>query len=121
LPGHSGFWFFVGLCGCVLGSLVLEAVGQWPIAAPGPLVVVILCLVYIGLTHDAIRKHYLVVALAVVSFLGAQQVGLLSPDRQQVLLDVIIGAGLIVAGLGDDRILRTLLQPPSSEAYVETA
>jgi len=119
LPGRNGFWFFMGLLACVLGALALEEVGRWPFAARAPLVVVVGCLMYLGLAHGALRKHYLIVAFAVLGLIGAQRLGL-SPDREQALFDVVIGGGLMIAGLGDDRLLRRLLQSPSSEVYAGT-
>ena len=75
---------------------------------------------HIGTTRVRGGAHYLAVSAACVAYAALQPLGVGVPVRD-VLLDVLIGAGLIVAGLGDHRVLRDALAPPDgaeAEAHV---
>lgn len=65
----------------------------------------------IGATRVRGGAHYLAVSAACVAYAALQPLGVGVPVRE-VLLDVLIGAGLIVAGLGDHRVLRDALATP---------
>jgi hypothetical protein len=40
-----------------------------------------------------------------------------SVDTRDVAFDVVVGLGLIIAGLGDDRVLKGTLRAPLAEDY----
>jgi hypothetical protein len=40
-----------------------------------------------------------------------------SVDARNVAFDVVVGLGLVIAGLGDDRVLKSALRPPLAEDY----
>jgi hypothetical protein len=70
----------------------------------------------IGLKRRVWRPHYLPVAGIWVVF-AILSVGGVPVDTRDVALDVAIGLSLIIAGLGDDRVLKGALRPPLAEDY----
>ena len=68
----------------------------------------------IGLERRGWRRHYLGVAGVWIVFAMLGVAGV-SVDTRDVALDVVVGLGLIIAGLGDDRVLKGALRPPLAE------
>ena len=85
---------------------------------PLPLVFLGAMLSVPGLAAAGLRNHYIAIAVAFMAWPSLAIVGV-SLQGQQVLLDLLIGLGLIVGGVGDHLILRHLLQPPK-EPYART-
>lgn len=77
-------------------------------------------LAYTGVAHRGLRKHYLWIAVPCLLLANAAAFGVDSVTSQ-VMLDLLIGGGLLVAGIGDHLVLRRVLQPPSRGAYVDAA
>ena len=85
---------------------------------PLPLVFLGAMLIVLGLAAAGLRNHYIAIAVAFMAWPSLAIVGVSLPV-QQVLLDLLIGLGLIGGGVGDHLILRHLLQPPK-EPYART-
>ena len=119
LPGRSGF---VTLMSIFVGFMLLGWIQQsfrWPVSIPIPVVFVALCLAYTGVVHGRLRKHYILVAVAALAVAGINILGV--PDAiRPVFFDLMVGGGLILAGIGDDFVLRHTLQPPASETHAGT-
>ena len=89
----------------------------WPIPVAG--IFLALALLYAGVAHQGLRKHYILIAL-VWLLLPTVRSFHLSLQARQALFDFMIGASLILGGIADHRVLRQALQPPPSEPYVGT-
>lgn len=85
---------------------------------PLPLVFLGAMLSVLGLAAAGLRHHYIAIAVACMAWPSLAIVGVSLPV-QHVLVDLLIGLGLIVGGVGDHRILRHLLQPPK-DPYART-
>lgn len=81
-----------------------------------PALVIGTAIAYVGVVGHSLRTHYLALAVLCLVFatLGTFGVPLHARD---VLLDDLIGIGLIVVGIGDHLLLRRTLEPVS---HVET-
>lgn len=75
-----------------------------------PLVVIGILLAYLGLAGGQRRSHYLALAAGCLVFANLADFGVPLHARS-VLLDDLIGVGLIVIGLGDHLLLRRTLEP----------
>jgi len=80
-----------------------------------PLLFVATLLARLGLVAGRLRAHYLWIAVAVALFAVLAGAGL-SPGARAVTGDLLIGASLVVAGVGDDRVLRRVLTPSLRES-----
>ena len=114
LPGRSG-------AATLILSFVVFMVLGWLQDRFGwqgsvPVMFVGVALFRLGLAAGALRKHYLVLACVCMMFALSTWTGS-SPRRLAVSRDLLIGVGLILAGIGDDRVLRRVLQPPDSDEY----
>jgi hypothetical protein len=69
---------------------------------------------------DGLRRHYLVIAVACLVFAFAPLMRV-PPAARNVALDLLIGMGLIVAGVGDHMALQRVLQSPEGVGDVRTA
>jgi hypothetical protein len=89
-------------------SLSMQAQSEWPISMP--LIVTGLALAYVGVVGGRVRPAYIVVGAASVLFavLGAFGVPFHTRD---VLLDGLIGSGLIAIGISDHVLLIDILEP----------
>ncbi len=74
---------------------------------------------YTGVAQGGIRKHYLLIAAACLVFACIQSFNV-PRETGKTLLSLLIGGGLIVAGIGDHIVLRRTLRPPSRQTYVDT-
>jgi hypothetical protein len=70
-----------------------------------------LALAHVGLASGGVRRHYLGIAVACLAFAIAPLIGEAGTGRE-VTLDVLIGLGLLVAGVGDHLVLQRVLQVP---------
>lgn len=75
-----------------------------------PLVVIGTLLAYLGLAGGQRRGHYLALAAGCLVFANLADFGV-PVHARSVLLDDLIGVGLIVIGLGDHLLLRRTLEP----------
>ena len=75
-----------------------------------PLLFVAVVLARLGLVAGRVRGHYLWIAAAVAAFavLPREAVSL---DVRAIIGNLLIGGGLAVAAIGDDRVLRRALAP----------
>jgi hypothetical protein len=69
-------------------------------------------LLAIGVSHGALRKHYLVIAGLWFAVATLASFGM-SAATKDAALDMTIGVALIIAGMGDHWLLRDTLQPAS--------
>ena len=112
-----------GLRGPLLlsGFLLVFALSFWlqtilPAAVSWPAIVIGTALAYIGMSGGHPRTHYLALAAVCLVFATLGTFGVPFHVRD-VLLDDLIGIGLIVVGIGDHLLLRRTLAPV---AHVET-
>ena len=73
-----------------------------------PLLVVGLILALIGWHDLAIRPHYIAIGAA-WALAACMEIGGVPPHARPILFDLLVGAGLIVAGVGDHRALTHVL------------
>jgi hypothetical protein len=90
----------------------------WQVSMPVLLVAFILA--YLGVVAGGLRRHYLVIALACVLFAFAPLMRVPLAARN-VALDLLIGMGLIGAGVGDHVALQRVLHAPEGVGDVRTA
>ena len=83
----------------------------WPVSAP--VLFVAAMLFRLGLAAGAMRKHYLVLACCTTA-LALAPLTAISPRALVVLRDLMIGGGLLVAGIGDDYVLHRVLRTPTN-------
>jgi hypothetical protein len=69
-------------------------------------------LLAIGLGHGVMRKHYVVIAVLWFAMASLAWFDVAASTRDAAL-DVTVGVALIIAGIGDHRLLRETLQPAS--------
>jgi hypothetical protein len=110
LQNLQGFLAAVGFVAILSAALWMQTTFEWDVSAP--LVVLGAALAYVGVAGGYLRVHYLAVALGcmVLATLGMLGVSL---QIRLVLLDYLIGAGLILVGIGDHVFLRNTLEPYS--------
>jgi hypothetical protein len=102
----------------IVGSLmVLHDFLRPPVSLP-MLYVGVVC-AYTGVVQGGVRKHYLLIAAACVVFAFIQRFHV-DHETGRTLLNLLVGSGLVVAGIGDHLLLRRTLRPPSRQAYVDT-
>lgn len=97
------------LVGAAAAIVVLEWVQTLrPLPVSLPVVFVAVALARLGLSADGIRIHYLWIAAACGVF--AALTPLHVPfEARAAALDALVGGGLAVAAIGDDRVLRRAL------------
>jgi hypothetical protein len=114
LPGRSGAATLLLSFIAFLALAWLQHFAGWTISTA--LLFVAATLLRLGLVAGGLRKHYLVLAVACTAFamwLPTET----SPRALAIMRDLLIGLGLIAAGIGDDRVLRRVLQPIDSDDY----
>jgi hypothetical protein len=84
-----------------------------------PMLYVALVLAYTGVVQHGLRKHYLFIAVACLLFASLPSFDV-SYQIGKVLLNLLIGVGLIVAGVGDHLVLRKTLRPVPRQTHVDT-
>jgi hypothetical protein len=77
----------------------------WPAPVSLPVLFVAIALARVGLVADCLRLHYVWIAVACIVFASLAPLGV-PLEIRAVALDALIGGGLIVAAIGDDRVLR---------------
>jgi hypothetical protein len=104
----------VPLTTCVVYFVILTALppNAWHVSIP--MLFAALALAYVGLANGGVRRHYLGIAVACLAFAIALLIGMPGTARE-VILDVLIGLGLLVAGVGDHVVLQRVLQAPERE------
>lgn len=113
-PHRSGALTLVSCSVALLWLVWVQDRMQWPVSLP--MVVVAVLLTRLGLVAHRLRMHYLFVAGACLACaaLGPLGVGVHVRD---ITFDLLTGGGLLVAGLGDDHVLRTVLRHGETDAY----
>ena len=108
LPNVPAFLSAVGFGAMVVGAVWLQTALDSPISVP--LLFVAAALMFVGLTGGYVRVHYVVVGTAclLLATMGVFGVPL---QTRLVLLDYVIGGGLIAVGIGDHLLLRNTLEP----------
>jgi hypothetical protein len=114
LPGRSGAATLILSFVAFMALGWLQHQSGWQVSLP--LMFGGVALFRLGLAAGALRKHYLVLACVCLLF-ALLRLTALSPRTLAVAHDLLIGVGLIVAGIGDDRVLRRVLRPPDSDEY----
>jgi hypothetical protein len=104
---------------CVLTSRLplrptLPVLPIWPSAFLGGVV----CLVR-GIGHGGILHHYLAIAAGCFLLAGFELLGL-SQSATNGSLQILTGIAVLVAGIGDHRVLRSALNPPKAADYGST-
>jgi hypothetical protein len=113
---------FAGASGLVLTFVVavalvaVQGLVSWPVSLPLAFVGAVLA--YTAIVQNGLRRHYLWVAVPCLFLANAASFGI-PPNTLQIMLDLLIGGGLLIAGIGDHLVLRRVLTPPASEAYVD--
>ena len=114
---RSTLWSSGALTLFAVSTAFLAAIGlqtelSWRLSVPA----LFLSAVFtsIGLKRRGWRRHYVAVAgvWVVFAMLGVAGVSIAT---RNVALDVVIGLSLMIAGLGDDRVLKSSLRPPMAE------
>ena len=113
LPGRSGAATLILSFVAVLALGWAQDQFGWQVSVPT--IFIGLMLFRLGLAARALRKHYLVLACLCCVMLAMPLTGL-SQLVLAVSRDLLIGLGLIVAGIGDDHVLRRVLRPPDEYA-----
>jgi hypothetical protein len=110
----------VTLTACFVSFVVLGRLppNAWQVSMPALLAAFVLA--YLGVVADGLRRHYLVIAVACLVFAFAPLMRV-PPAARNVALDLLIGMGLIVAGVGDHMALQRVLQSPEGVGDVRTA
>ncbi len=97
----------------VVGLAWLQGVRPAPVSLP--LLFLSIMLARLGLVAGRLRVHYVWIALACGTFALLPLVGV-PPALRAPALDALIGGSLIVAAIGDHRVLRRVMSgPPPNE------
>ena len=105
LPWRTG----AALAGTAAAVVVLEWIQERrPLPISLPVVFVAIALARLGLSADGLRIHYLWIAAACAVFAALAPLGVAFETRAAAL-DILVGGGLAVAAIGDDRVLRRAL------------
>ena len=96
----------------MIGSLLVLVVFLWvqptPSVVPLPLLFVAALLARMAFVADRLRIHYLAISVGCMALTAMSMLGY-SLHALEVAFDLLLGGGLLIAGLGDDRVLRTTL------------
>ena len=84
-----------------------------PLPVPLPLLFVAGALVRMGLAADRLRSHYIWIAAACALF-ALLPILAVPLDIREAALDGLVGGGLAVAAIGDDRVLRRVMATRSA-------
>jgi hypothetical protein len=95
----------------VTGAFLLAlALPRPPGSVSLPALVIAIGLAYPALSGAGLRWHYYLIAAGWLAFAFVPRLNL-SAHARDVGLDLLIGVSLIVAGIGDDRLIRRTLTP----------
>jgi hypothetical protein len=99
----------VALAAAAVAVVGLEWVQELrPIPVSLPVVFVAIALARLGLSADGLRIHYVWIAVACAVFAALAPLGV-PRETRAAALDLLVGGGLAVAAIGDDRVLRRAL------------
>jgi hypothetical protein len=84
-----------------------------PLPVPLPILFVAVVLARVGIAAGSLRSHYLFIAAACAMFALLPVLGV-PLDIRAAALDGLIGGGLAVAAIGDDRVLRRVMATRSA-------
>ncbi len=94
------------LIGSLLALLTLEWTREaWHLSVSLPILFVAIVLARLGLAADRLRVHYLWIAAACAAYASLPPLGV-ALELRAAALDLLVGGGLAVAAIGDDRVLR---------------
>ena len=107
---RTGAATLVGVAVVFLGLVCLQDVRPdvRPLPVSLPVLFLAIALARLGLVADRARGHYVWIAIGCVAFALLAPLGAPLSVRD-VALDLLIGGGLIVAAVGDDRVLRSFM------------
>jgi hypothetical protein len=105
LPWRTALSLLVAVAAIVALEWVQERL-EFPLSLPVMFVAIVLARV--GLSADRLRIHYVWIAAACALFAALAPLGV-PPDVRSAALDVLVGGSLVIAALGDDRVLRRAL------------
>lgn len=106
---HSAAIPILGTCILTVLATLLQSRLHWHLSLPA--VTVALVLFATGVAHHGYRAHYVAAAgvLFTFSILPLLSLGVMALNAA---LDGVIGISLLIAGLGDHRLLTRTLRPP---------
>lgn len=110
---RTGAATLVGMAAVLLALAWLQERRPFPVSLP--LLFLAIVLARLGLAAGRVRIHYLWIALACVVFALLPLLGAPAGVRT-LLFDLLVGVGLIVAAVGDDRVLRRAMSPGAAGA-----
>lgn len=105
-PWRTGAVTWITATLVFLTLVVLQAMRPVPVSLP--LLFVSVALARLGVVAGRLRVHYLWIAAACAAF-AILPVSELLPALRTSALEMLIGAGLVVAAIGDDRVLRRVM------------
>lgn len=105
LPPRTLFGL-VGAAAAVVGLEWLQELRPLPVSLP--VMFVAIALARLGLSAEGLRIHYLWIAGACALYAALTPLGVAIYMRTAAL-DLLVGGGLVVAAIGDDRVLRGAL------------
>ncbi len=108
-PWRAGTVTLVASAAALLALAWLQE--RWPVPVSLPMLFVSAALARLGLVEGRLRVHYLWIAAACAAFAVLPLVGVPVAVRAAAL-DALVGGGLIVAAIGDDRVLRRVMTRP---------
>lgn len=115
-PFRSGGPRMLAIGSVVVVSMILQDQFRWAVSVP--LIVLGVVLGYVGVMQRRVRQHYLWIAAACLLMANIGAFGL-TARTQQIMLDLLIACGLILAGVGDHFVLMSVLHPPGESTYVD--
>lgn len=116
-PFQAGGLRMLAIGVAIFVSLVLQDAFKWSFSLP--LLVVGVLLAYVGVVQRGMRQHYLWIAVACLLIANVADFGV-PPRTRQVMFDLLIAAGLFIAGIGDHLVLLKVLHPPDTKAHVNS-
>lgn len=107
---HNGALPLIGLFIGFVMAVWSQEHWQWPVPVPTMFIAAV-CLC-IGVAYGATRKHYIAVAFVWFAYDVALVRFDLSHVARYAFLDLAIALSLVIAGVGDHRLLQRTLQSP---------
>ena len=108
---HSGVLPLSALAIGFVIAVWLQEQWHWPLSVPAVFVAAVL--LGIGVSHRAARKHYIAAAFVWLAVVALGTFGL-SDATRDAALDLAIALVLIIAGVGDHRLLLRNLHRPTA-------
>ena len=108
-PTRSAALPIVTTCVLVAFAMWVQEAFQWRVSLPA--IAVGSVLLATGLAHHRFRVHYAAAGGVLLAYSALQLFGV-GPSTLDATFDAVIGIVLLIAGVGDHRLLTRTLQPP---------